>query len=57
MANITLKIDDQIPNPGEPETNRACCGMDEFPANPPIPPFEKGGRRGDLCQRGARGDF
>jgi hypothetical protein len=25
--------------------------------NPPVPPFEKGGRRGDFYQRGARGDF
>jgi hypothetical protein len=48
MANITLKIDDQIPKPGEPEPDSACWGMDEFPANPPNPPLSKGGQGGFL---------
>jgi hypothetical protein len=30
--------------------------MDEFPGNPPVPPFEKGGRRGDFV-KGGQGGF
>ena len=40
----------------EPNTVHITSGTDEsVRANPPVPPFAKGGRRGDLFAKGGRG--